>query len=253
MAGIEAIIMAGGRGTRLHPYTAVLPKPLMPLGDAPVLELLLRQLRSHGVRQVCLAVNHLHHLIRAFFGDGSSLGLQIHYTLEDRPLGTCGPVGAVLDQMQDDFLLLNGDLLTDMDFSLLLARHRARKADLTVASVRRVTRIEYGVLDMDEDGQLLSVHEKPAMEHLISMGVYALRRDALLPHVGPRQPLDMPDLINTMMRRGARVDCHPTDCCWLDIGRPDDYAAAQRLVSESRPTIMQAGASAEPILTTAQR
>jgi NDP-sugar pyrophosphorylase family protein len=242
MAGIEAIIMAGGRGTRLHPYTAVLPKPLMPLGDAPVLELLLRQLRSQGVRQVCLAVNHLRHLIQAFFGDGSSLGLQIHYAVEDRPLGTCGPVGTVLGQMQDDFLLLNGDLLTDMDFAALLASHRARLADVTVASVRRVTRIEYGVLDTDEDGRLLGIREKPAMEHLISMGVYALRRDALLPHVVPDQRLDMPDLVNAMMQSGARVDCHATDCSWLDIGRPEDYAAAQRLVSEAVPVMVQAGA-----------
>ena len=128
----QAIIMAGGKGTRLHPYTAVFPKPLMPLGDVPVLELLLRQLSSFGIVDVVIAVNHLRHLIQAFFGNGASLGMSISYATEDRPLGTCGPVAQVLEEMTDDFLLLNGDLLTNLDFSGLLDRHCRRNLDAKI-------------------------------------------------------------------------------------------------------------------------
>jgi NDP-sugar pyrophosphorylase family protein len=228
----QAIVMAGGKGTRLHPYTAVLPKPLMPLGDAPVLELLLRQLSNFGIGDVVIAVNHLRHLIQAFFGGGSSLGMNIAYATEDHPLGTCGPVAQVLDDMADDFLLLNGDLLTDLDFSALLDRHRQRNLDATVAGIRRKIRVEYGVLDVDPDARLTGLREKPEMEFVISMGVYALRRDAIRPFLTPGEPLDMPQLLAAMIAAKSRVECFVTDCKWLDIGRPEDYGVAQAIVSD---------------------
>jgi len=226
--------MAGGKGTRLFPYTAVLPKPLMPLGDAPVLELLLRQLNSHGARHVCLAVNHLRHLIQAFFGDGSALGLKIEYAVEDTPLGTCGPVAQVLDRMDGDFMLLNGDLVTDLAFSAMRARHLTLGADATVAGLQRKVQLEFGVLEADASGRLTGVREKPMTEHLLNMGVYMLRREAIRRFLTPGVPLNMPDLLTEMVRAGAHVDCYITSCEWLDIGRPDDYALAQKTVADGR-------------------
>jgi NDP-mannose synthase len=229
---IDAIVMAGGKGTRLLPYTAVLPKPLMPLGDAPVLELLLRQLGEHGIKHVCLAVNHLRHLIQTFFGNGSALGLNIEYAVEDVPLGTCGPVAQVLDQMSENFLLLNGDLVTDLDFWALRERHLKRGADATVAAVRRSVQIEFGVLDVDASGRLTGMREKPATEYILSMGVYVLRRDAIRRFLIPGRRLDMPELLTALIDVGARVDCYATACQWLDIGRPEDYALAQKLCNQ---------------------
>ena len=224
--------MAGGKGTRLMPYTTVLPKPLMPLGDAPVLEYLLRKLHAHGVRRVCLAVNHLHHLIEAFFGDGRALGLSIEYAVENTPMGTCGPVSQVLDHMADRFLLLNGDLVTTLDFNEVAAQHLKREADATVSVLRRSMQIEYGVIDIDAESCITSIREKPRTDYLVSMGVYALTRDSLREFVVPGQALDMPDLLSAMMAAGRRVHAYEADCEWLDIGRPEDYARAQKMVSQ---------------------
>lgn len=231
--GIQAILMAGGRGTRLHPYTAVLPKPLLPVGDKPVLELLLLHLRRHGIVSVVMAVNHLRHLIQNFFGDGSALGMRIEYAIEDKPLGTCGPVGAVLDRMSPDFLLMNGDLLTDIDLTTLLAEHRAAGATATVAGTVRLQQFEYGVLDVDTSGRLVGYLEKPRTERLVSMGVYALHRDTLHAFIPPGQPLDMPDLLLGLVAAGHPVRAWRSECLWLDIGRPDEYARAQALAGES--------------------
>jgi NDP-sugar pyrophosphorylase family protein len=225
----QAVLMAGGRGTRLFPYTAVLPKPLLPVGDKPVLELLLLHLRRHGICSIVIAVNHLRHLIQSFFGDGSALDMHIEYAVEDSPLGTCGPIGAVLDRMQPNFLLMNGDLLTDVDVTMFLAEHDATNATATVAGARRFQQIEYGVLDMNAAGKLLGYREKPRTEWIVSMGMYALRRDSLRAFVAPGKPLDMPDLLLSLIATGHEVRAWQTDCLWLDIGRPDEYARAQAL------------------------
>jgi NDP-sugar pyrophosphorylase family protein len=236
-ARIQAIILAGGKGTRLHPYTAVLPKPLMPLGDMPVLEHLLRHLRAEGIERVCLAVNHLRHLIQTFFGDGSALGMKVEYCVEDRPLGTAGPIAALLDRMADDFLVLNGDLVTDMSISGLIGRHSDGGADATVATMLREMSIEYGVLDTDPQGRVTGYREKPAHTYAIGMGVYVLRREALDGLVEPHQPLDMPQLLNRMIGAGLRVLSYQPACTWLDIGRPEDYARAQELIAQRPATV----------------
>src|SRR5688572_15869332 len=127
----QAIILAGGEGRRLRPYTSILPKPLMPIGEKPILEVILQQLALGGFTRVVLAVNHLHHLIRTFFGDGSSWNLSLTYSIEDRPLGTCGPLGAVLPDMDDDFLVMNGDVLTTLDLRQFLTHHKESGADFT--------------------------------------------------------------------------------------------------------------------------
>lgn len=227
---IDAIVMAGGKGTRLAPYTTVLPKPLMPLGDAPVLEYLLRKLRRHGVRRVCLAVNHLRHLIQAFFGDGSLLDLEITYAVEDIPLGTCGPVAQVLDQMAGQFLLLNGDLVTDLDVSAMLDCHNRCDAVATVAVKRHTMQLEYGALEIDNAGQVMRIREKPRTDYLINMGIYVLARDQIRRHLHSGEPLDMPQLLQALMEAGQSVRAYEADCEWLDIGRPDEYARAQTMV-----------------------
>lgn len=229
----EAVIMAGGRGTRLHPYTAVLPKPLMPVGDRAVLEWLLLHLRRHGIRSVILAVNHLRQLIQAYFGDGTALGLRIEYVVEEQPLGTAGPLGLMLGRLAPQVIVANGDLLTDLDVAALTQRHRATGADATIAAMRREHQVEYGVLDTAEDGALTAWREKPRAQHLVSMGLNVIRRDAMADHLHPNTPMNMPDLLTRMAVSGERVLVAPQDALWLDIGRPEDYARAQTLAEVS--------------------
>ena len=224
--------MAGGKGSRLHPYSALFPKPLMPLGDKPVLEILLCQLRAAGVTKIILAVNHLRHLLEAFFGDGSRFGLSITYSVETRPLGTAGPIGLVMDQLDEDFMLANGDLLTTLDIGAMLVDHRARRADATIGTYRRELRSEFGLLEVDEDMRMTGYLEKPTYQHLVSMGIYVLRRDAVRPFIVPGEHLDMPALMQSMQESGNMVFCHRQECFWLDIGRPEDFAAAQAMIEQ---------------------
>lgn len=229
---MKAIILAGGKGSRLHPFSATLPKPLMPLGEMPVLELLLRQFARAGIDHAILAVNHMRHLIEAFFGDGSRFGLRIEYSGEDRPLGTAGPMGAVLDRLGEEFVLANGDLLTTLDVARMVAAHRAAEADATIGVFEREVKVEFGLIDVDADMRMVGYREKPSQRQLVSMGIYVLRASAVRPFLRPNEPLDIPQLMMAMMRAGRQVLCHRQDCVWLDIGRPEDFAAAQRLFDQ---------------------
>lgn len=229
---MDAIIMAGGKGSRLYPYSAVLPKPLMPLGETPVLEVLLRKLRLAGIGRAVLAVNHMRHLIEAFFGDGSRFDLPISYSYEDRPLGTAGPVGAALEQLGEHFLLANGDLLTTLDIARMIAAHHDSHADATIGVFEREVKIDFGLIDVDPNMRMTGYREKPSHRHLVSMGIYVLRASAVRDFIRPGQHLDMPELMQAMMNAGRRVMCHQQDCIWLDIGRPEDFAQAQRMIAE---------------------
>ncbi len=226
---VKAIVMAGGKGARLQPYSALLPKPLMPLGDMPVLELLLRQLRRAGTDEVFLAVNHLRHLIEAFFGDGSRFGLKIHYSIEDRPLGTAGPIAAVLDQLGDEFLVTNGDLLTTLDIGAMIQSHRETGADATIGVYPREVKIDFGLVEVDAEMRMTAYLEKPSYHHLVSMGIYVLNAVPVRECVQPAMHLDMPDLLRRMRETGGDVRCFRSECFWLDIGRPDDFARAQEM------------------------
>lgn len=238
---MKAVIMAGGKGTRLQPFTAVFPKPLMPLGDMPVIELLLHQLRSAGVTDVYLAVNHLHHLIRAFCGDGSRFGLNLEYSLEDSPLGTAGPLGGLLTRLDGDFIVTNGDLLTTLNLRRLIDAHNENKAAATISVYEREVKIDFGIVQTDGHMNLTGYLEKPVTRHLVSMGLYVLNRDAVAPHVTLNQYLDMPDLMKALMAEERHVHCHhQPDSFWLDIGRPDDYATAQKLFEEQRELFLPA-------------
>jgi NDP-sugar pyrophosphorylase family protein len=231
--------MAGGKGTRLQPFTASFPKPLVPLGDMPVLELVLRQLRAAGVSKVILAVNHLHHLIRAFCGDGSSFGLKIDYVLEDIPLGTAGPMAAVLDRLGDDFIVINGDLLTNFDVARMVREHVEAAAAASIAVFERKLKIDFGVVEVDDEMRLTGYREKPTQTHLVSMGLYVLQRKSVAPYVKTGGHLDMPQLMQSLIDAGNRVQCRMQDCLWLDIGRPDDYHTAQKMFENHRELFLK--------------
>lgn len=219
-----AVVLAGGLGTRLRPYTVALPKPLMPLGNYPILEIILRQLAHNGFAEVVLAVNHQADLIKAYFGDGSKLGIRLRYSLETTPLGTMGPL-RMIDGLPDNFLVMNGDILSDLHYGEFLDRHVLSAALFTVAAASRRVLIDYGVLEIDSASRLTGFHEKPSFVHHVSMGVYAVNRriTRLIP---PDQRYGVDDLLLELMTRGEVVQVVPQSGYWLDIGRPEDYMKA---------------------------
>ena len=184
----RAVVLAGGRGSRLAPYTTVLPKPLMPVGDRAILEIVLRQLSDAGFDDVTLAVGHLGHLIRAVLGDGRANGTSIRYHEEEQPLGTAGPLATIPTSAR--FLMLNGDVLTTLDFRAFVAAHEQAGNQLTIATHRRVVRADYGVLRTDGarglTDRVMEYEEKPELTYTVSMGVYVVER-AAVDHVPPRQ------------------------------------------------------------------
>lgn len=222
---VRAAILAGGQGTRLRPLTTVFPKPLVPLDDKPVIEILLRRLSLFGIRRATLCTGYLAELIRAVCGDGAKFGLELEYVHEESPLGTAGPL-ALVDTLTDPFLVMNGDLLTTLNFAGLLQHHVESGADATIALYRRTVQIDFGVIKSDGDGRFDEYIEKPQYHFEVSMGVYAMSR-SVLRHVPKGAKLDMPALITAIRAAGGRVSCYREDCFWLDIGRMDDYALAQ--------------------------
>jgi NDP-sugar pyrophosphorylase family protein len=204
----------------------------MPVGDYPILEILLRQLRRAGVRDVTLAVGYMSELFRSFFGSGERLGLNISYSFEDQPLGTAGPIAAVLEELGEHFLVTNGDLLTTLDFKEMYDAHVASGAAATIGLHRREVKIDFGVVDFTEDGLLDRYREKPVMEFDVSMGVNILSRDAVRPYLKPGEYLDIPNLMQLLTRDGAEVRGHRSDCYWLDIGRVDDYQLATQMFED---------------------
>lgn len=220
----RAVILAGGRGTRLRPYTVVLPKPLMPIGDYPILEVIVRQLAQQGFGHITMAVNHQANLIQAFFGNGSQWGLKIDYSLESKPLSTIAPL-ALIPDLPDYFLLMNGDVLTDLHFGAFLDRHATQDHLFTISAARRTEVTEYGVLHVNDAGLLNGFEEKPEKRYLVSMGVYGISK-AILSTVNPEQKYGFDDLMRDMLARRMAVNVDIHDGYWLDIGRPDDYARA---------------------------
>lgn len=235
----QAVIMAGGKGTRLHPYSALMPKPLMPLGDMPILELLLRQMKSAGISDVVIAVNHLRHLIEAFFGDGSKFGLNIRYTIEDKPLGTAGALSEIFDLLDDNFIVANGDLLTTMDLAEMAQQHIETGSDASIGVSLRENKIDFGLIEFDAQMRLSAYREKPTSLYYVSMGIYVLRREAIRSLVTAGDYLDMPTLLQKMQGGDRTVHCYHKDCIWLDIGRPDDFATAQKMFEANRSLFLE--------------
>ena len=225
----RVVILAGGEGTRLRPYTTVFPKPLMPIGDRPVLDIVVRQLKAHGFYRVTVATGYLAELIEAFFRDGEAYGIPIDYYREREPLGTVGALALIDGLAEQDILVMNGDVLTDIDYRELLERHSASDAAATIATKVRHIQISLGVLRFDDDGdptRLTGYDEKPAIDFTASMGVYCFAPRALA-YIRPGERLDFPDLILRLIAAGEVVRAWPSSNYWLDIGRPGDYEQAQ--------------------------
>ena len=222
---MEAVILAGGKGTRLRPYTITLPKPLVPVGERPILELMIRQLKRAGVVRITIAVGHMADIVMAFFGAGEKFGIEILYSVEDEPLGTVAPI-KLIDNLPEQFLVMNGDLLTDLDYEALYRSHAASGAELTIATYQRDAKIDFGVLEVDRAARRLTgFREKPTYHFDVSMGVYVFSR-SLLQRVPLREPYGLDDLVLNMLAAGQPINTYPHSGYWLDIGRPDDYEQA---------------------------
>ena len=220
----HAIVLAGGKGTRLKPYTVVLPKPLMPIGDYPILEVIVRQLARSGFNRITMAVNHQAEIIKAFFGDGSKWGVAIDYSMEDQPLGTMGPLKLILN-LPKKFLVMNGDILTDLDFGAFYEKHAAGNCLFTISSYIREQVIDYGVLETDQLRRLTAFREKPRDQHEVSMGIYMVNRETLS-FIAEGVPFGFDQLMMDLLRAKLPVNVSRYDGYWLDIGRPDDYKLA---------------------------
>jgi NDP-sugar pyrophosphorylase family protein len=220
----RAVILAGGKGTRLRPYTVVLPKPLMPIGNSPILEIIIRQLACHGFDHISIAVNHQAELIQTFFGNGAKWKIKIDYSLEDKPLSTMGPLKIIKD-LPDDFLVMNGDILTDLSYSDFFDEHVKRKNLFTVSSYLRTEEIDFGVLEVDGSGHLLAFKEKPVDTHEVSMGIYMANR-RILELIPENTSYGFDALMLDLIKSKRPVSVKRYDGYWLDIGRPDDYAQA---------------------------
>jgi NDP-sugar pyrophosphorylase family protein len=234
---MHVAILAGGRGVRLKPYTTALPKPLVPIGEEyAILDIILQQLKAQGFTHVTLAIGHLGSLIRAFVGDGSRWNLEVAYSDEERPLSTIGPLLNFLDTLPEHFLVMNGDVLTDLNYADLLHGHIASHAPLTVATYQRKVKIDFGTLETMGD-RIVRFSEKPTLAYDVSMGVYAMSHRTLERY--PRNvPFGFDDLVLDLLERHELPRSHPFEGYWLDIGRPDDYDEANRRFDELRPNLL---------------
>jgi NDP-sugar pyrophosphorylase family protein len=210
-----AVILAGGKGTRLKPFTMTIPKPLLPLGDVPILEIVLRQLGADGFDRVILTLGHMAPLFISHFGDGQAYGVRLEYLLESEPLGTAAPLRQ-LRNTPEDFLVMNGDLLTDLSYREIVAAHRKSGAAGTIGVTPRIEKVDYGVIEMGPGGSFEDYREKPVLPYYVSMGINVLTRGALQ-HIPAEGRFDMPQLILALHRAGAHVHCHRTDCYWQDM------------------------------------
>jgi NDP-sugar pyrophosphorylase family protein len=229
----RAIILAGGEGSRLRPFTFVIPKPLIPIGEYPIIEILIRQLAHQGFSRVTIAVGHHAALIQSFCGDGARWHIAVDYLHEEEPLGTAGCLAMLGETDVDRFLVVNGDTLTDMDMAGVHDRHVPSDA-MTVCSRRRDLAFPFGVIDRDSDGRLTGYAEKPVFSYDVSMGIYVVLTRALRAYLPEPEPIDMPDLVHRLLAHDEAVRVYPSDDCWLDVGHLDDLEAAVAAIQADR-------------------
>lgn len=222
---MRAIILAGGKGTRLRPYTTVFPKPLMPVGTVPILEILIRQLVRQGFDHITITVGHMAKLIEVYCGDGSQWGTRIDYSHETTPLGTMGPLKMVPD-LPENFLVLNGDVLTDLPFADFFKRHCESNNSFSISSYHRIVESDFGVLETGGSGKLEGFKEKPRIPFEVSMGVYTVHR-SVVEMIPAGRGFGFDDLMLALLKNGHRPNVYRHSGVWLDIGRPDDYERAQ--------------------------
>ena len=223
---MKAVILAGGKGTRLAPYTTVFPKPMLPIGDTPILAIIIKQLAYYGFDEIIISVGYLAELLQAYFMNNNDIPktIKLNFVREKHPLGTAGSLSLIPEQ-REPVLVMNGDTLTTLNYRQLVEHHNKRVAKITIATHKRDVYIDFGVLNTDDENTLMNYEEKPTLNYQVSMGVYVLDPNVLelIPH---NERLDFPDLVKKVMARNEKVQCFMTDEYWLDIGRQDDYAKA---------------------------
>lgn len=219
------MILAGGLGRRLAPYTFVIPKPIVPIGTTPIVEIVLRQLARDGIRHVTIALGHMSEIVRAVAGDGSKFGVRLDYSEESTPLGTMGPLRLIPD-LGENFLVLNADLLTDLDFGALARFHLSHGEPATVATYVKTTRLELGVIETDDQARIVGFREKPVLHHKVSMGIYAFHR-SVLEFIPEERPFGFDGLMAALLAARRPIHSYLFEGQWLDIGIPADYQAAQ--------------------------
>jgi len=230
---MKAIILAGGKGTRLAPYTTVFPKPLMPIDGMPILEVIVKQLAHFRIKELIFTVSQESEpLLSAYFGNGGQYGVDIYYSREKRPLGTAGPLSIIPD-LPETFLVMNGDILTTLNYQKLIQYHRSRKGVVTIAMNQTKVQLELGVMEFNRRHRLTRYVEKPTLSYSVSMGIYVFGKKALK-WIQPWRYFDFPELIQKLIKEGEKVICYPSDDFWLDIGRHEDYEEAQKRFQEMR-------------------
>lgn len=234
---MKAVILAGGKGTRLAPYTTVFPKPLMPIDGMPILEVIVRQLAHFQIKEILFTVSHQSEpLLAAYFGSGRQYGVEIHYSREEKPLGTAGPLSIIPD-LPETFLVMNGDILTTLNYRKLIEYHQRRKGIVTVAMNQKKVQMELGVMEHSRGYRLTRYIEKPTLSYSVSMGIYLFEKK-VLKWISPKKYLDFPELIQRLLQRKERVLCYPSNDFWLDIGRHEDYEEAQKKFQEMRKKLL---------------
>ena len=233
---MKAMILAAGRGERMRPLTDSCPKPLLPAGGKPLIVWHIERLAAAGILDLVINHAHLGQMIEEALGDGGALGVRIRYSREEEPLGTAGPL-ALIDGLDDTFLVLNGDVLTSLDLAALMQQHRSSGAAATIATHQRQQQINYGIIENDATGQVTAYIEKPTHHYQVSMGIYALE-PAVLRRIARGQYLDLPDLVRQLMADGERVQAYPFDGYWMDIGRHDDYEQAVEEFEKMLPVLL---------------
>jgi NDP-sugar pyrophosphorylase family protein len=228
----QVVILAGGQGSRLRPYTTILPKPLMPVGEVPILEILIRQLKHYGFKNILISTGYLAQLIEAYFGDGKRWGVSIRYVRESRPLGTAGALKLV-GQTENDFLVLNGDIFTDMDFARFFKWHKQQKAMASIAIKERRIKNDFGVIEFGKNHELMAYHEKPEHSSFVSMGINAFNVKAKT-FIKKDECLGIPDLMLLLKKASQKISCYQVKDQWLDLGRPEDLERAQEIFEQNK-------------------
>lgn len=228
----SAIILCGGKGTRLKPYTVALPKPLMPIGDYPIIEVIIRQLKSYGFNKITLAVNHQAEIFKAFFGNGDKWNIRIDYVLEQKPLGTMGPL-TLMDDLDESFLVMNGDILTDLDFGAFYEQHLKSKAKFSISTFKRKQLIDFGVLEKSYENHLTGFKEKPEFNFEVSMGIYMVNKE-IVDQIPSNTFYGFDSLMLKLIKKKYIVRLKEHRGFWLDIGRPDDYMMAIEVFANNK-------------------
>lgn len=226
---MEVLLLAGGKGTRLKPYTTILPKPLLPLGEKPIIEILLSKLRDQGFKKVYISVGYLSHLIKAYFNNGNKIGIRIEYLEEKIPLGTAGPI-SLLPQLKRPFLVLNGDLVTDLDFSDIYNYHLKENSLLTIGIHKLEYRLPLGFLEIKGSNIIVDYIEKPLKKYNMSMGIYVCD-PKIINYTQKNQYLDFPELTKILISKKEKVIGYFNNAYWLDVGRPEEYEKALDLLN----------------------